>query len=156
MCTDGSDLADHAIRTGLEVLAPADRTVVATVMEDVDPSMMTGVSGFGTPPPVSPKDIVEVHNVRREAAEALLRRTAATVGEAAGAGEVETRVLEGDPPRALVALAAELGATTLVIGTRGRGGLKRAVLGSVSDHVVRHAPCAVLIVTDDERSTGSG
>ena len=64
-------------------------------------------------------------------------------------------MLEGDPPRALVALAADRRDHA---GHRhtGRGGLKRAVLGSVSDHVVRHAPCAVLMVTDDERSTGSG
>jgi nucleotide-binding universal stress UspA family protein len=34
----------------------------------------------------------------------------------------------------------------MVVGTRGRGGLRRAVLGSVSDHVVRNAPCPVVVV----------
>ena len=32
-----------------------------------------------------------------------------------------------------------------MVGSRGRGGLKRAVLGSVSDHIVRNAPCPVLV-----------
>jgi nucleotide-binding universal stress UspA family protein len=68
-------------------------------------------------------------------------RTAAAIGRT----DVTTRVLTGDPGRALCALADELGATTMVIGSRGHGGLQRAVLGSVSDHVVRHAPCPVLV-----------
>ena len=85
-----------------------------------------------------------------------MRRTADTIGQTVGADRVETVVLQGDPARALLALAADMGATTLVIGTRGRGGLKRAVLGSVSDHVVRHAPCAVLITSHDEREESPG
>jgi nucleotide-binding universal stress UspA family protein len=47
-------------------------------------------------------------------------------------------------------LAADVDADALVIGSRGRGGLKRALLGSVSDYVVRNAPCSVIV----SRSTG--
>ena len=60
---------------------------------------------------------------------------------------LEARIVEGDPGRALVDLAGEVAATVIVLGTRGHGGLRRAMLGSVSDHVVRNAPCSVLITT---------
>jgi nucleotide-binding universal stress UspA family protein len=36
-------------------------------------------------------------------------------------------------------------AVAIVVGSRGRGGLKRAFLGSVSDYVVRNAPCSVVV-----------
>jgi nucleotide-binding universal stress UspA family protein len=52
-------------------------------------------------------------------------------------GEFE---LEGRPGPAICQLAVDLSARAIVIGSQGRGGLKRAVLGSVSDRVVRHAP----------------
>jgi nucleotide-binding universal stress UspA family protein len=43
-------------------------------------------------------------------------------------------------------LAEEIGADLIVIGSRGFGGLKRALLGNVADSVVRHAHCPVLVV----------
>ena len=57
----------------------------------------------------------------------------------------QTEVLYGDPGHALCHVAAERSARAIVMGSRGRGGLKRALLGSVSDYVVRNAPCPVVI-----------
>jgi nucleotide-binding universal stress UspA family protein len=45
-----------------------------------------------------------------------------------------------------VALAEELGADLIVMGSRGLRGVRRALIGSVSDSVVRHAHCPVLVV----------
>jgi nucleotide-binding universal stress UspA family protein len=42
-------------------------------------------------------------------------------------------------------LAQEVHAEAIVVGSRGRGGIKRAFLGSVSDYVVRNAPCSVVV-----------
>ena len=64
-----------------------------------------------------------------------------------GIPDAELRVLTGSPGPAICDLATELGASAIVIGSRGRGGFRRAVLGSVSDHVVRHAPCPVVVTT---------
>ena len=50
------------------------------------------------------------------------------------------------PDAEIVALAEELGVGLIVMGSRGLGGIRRAVMGSVSDSVVRHAHCPVLIV----------
>jgi nucleotide-binding universal stress UspA family protein len=46
----------------------------------------------------------------------------------------------------VVGLAAELGAWMIVMGSRGHGGIRRVLMGSVSDCVVRHAHCPVMIV----------
>ena len=59
-------------------------------------------------------------------------------------GAVHTLMVTGSPGRRLCELAESLDASVIVMGTRGLGGIKRAVLGSVSDHVVRNAPCPVL------------
>ena len=58
--------------------------------------------------------------------------------------EVEKRLVEGDPAESLVAEAE--GADLVVVGSRGRGGLTSALLGSVSGHVVHHAGCPVVVV----------
>ena len=50
----------------------------------------------------------------------------------------------------IVALAEELQADLIVIGSRGLGGVRRALMGSVSDSVVRHAHCPVLVVRPEK------
>ena len=55
-------------------------------------------------------------------------------------------VWEGEPGPAIVEAADAEHVDMIVVGTRGRNRVERAVLGSVSDHVIRHAHCPVLIV----------
>jgi nucleotide-binding universal stress UspA family protein len=67
--------------------------------------------------------------------------------ELAAAGfKVDTRILQGDPREALIDAAKAVGADLLVVGSHGRSGIARLVLGSVASHVVSHAPCNVLVV----------
>jgi nucleotide-binding universal stress UspA family protein len=79
--------------------------------------------------------------------EAELARWAASAERALGRA-VRTRVLAGDAAAVLVRHAREEGCDLLVLGTHGRGGLPRLVLGSVAERVVRQAPCPVLVVHD--------
>ncbi len=58
--------------------------------------------------------------------------------------EVEVKLAEGDAGDALVAESAD--AELVVVGSHGRSGLKAAILGSVSRHVVDHSTCAVVVV----------
>jgi nucleotide-binding universal stress UspA family protein len=66
--------------------------------------------------------------------------------KAAGGTIAETHVKLGKPEEEIVALSEDMGVGLIVMGSRGRGGLRRALIGSVSDSVVRHAHCPVLIV----------
>ena len=56
------------------------------------------------------------------------------------------KVLHGDPREVLVDVARAEGADLVVVGSHGRTGLAKLVLGSVASHVVAHAPCSVLVV----------
>ncbi|MGL4551802.1 MAG: universal stress protein [Gemmataceae bacterium] len=54
--------------------------------------------------------------------------------------------LEGDPASELVRLAREQRFSLVVMGTHGRSGIERALMGSVAEKVLREAPCSVLVV----------
>lgn len=58
----------------------------------------------------------------------------------------EAKVLPGDPRSVIVDLAGTERADLVVIGSHGRTGLARILLGSVASHIVTHAPCSVMVV----------
>lgn len=60
-------------------------------------------------------------------------------------------VTTGSPAAEIVGAATRLPADVIVISTHGRTGLKHVLLGSVAEHVVRHARCPVLGVRENER-----
>lgn len=71
-----------------------------------------------------------------------------------GASEVATRLLRGEPWDQIVSLAQDDPTIDLIVmGTHGRTGLKRALIGSVAERVVRHAPCTVMIVRPQRGET---
>jgi nucleotide-binding universal stress UspA family protein len=138
-CVDGSDLALAAVQEGLSLVAPEERVVLVTVVEDNDVTLVTG--GGHTGGVMSAEEFDQLERAGQADARKVLDRAAAAIGSE----RTETRVLRGDPGRALCAFAGELPARALVMGSRGFGGIRRAVLGSVSDYVVRNAPCPVII-----------
>ena len=91
--------------------------------------------------------VVEIEAMlREEAARAEVRlRTLVPSLSAAGLA-VTTRVVRGDARGAIVDAAREESADLVVVGSHGRTGLQRMMLGSVAAHVVAHAPCSVLVV----------
>lgn len=71
--------------------------------------------------------------------------------EAEGAKVEDVHLAFGKPDEVIVKLGEELEASLIVTGSRGLGGVKRALMGSVSDSVVRHAHCPVLVVRGGDR-----
>ncbi|HEY7859730.1 MAG TPA: universal stress protein [Candidatus Nanopelagicales bacterium] len=141
VCTDGSDLAIAAAIAGLSVLAPSDRLVIVTVVPEPALTLPYDASGMGGAV-ITPDEAVQIEQDLLAGGTEIVERTAAAVGVT----DYESRILMGGAGRAVCELAEELAATVVLLGSRGNSGLKRALLGSVSDHVVRHAPCPVLVV----------
>jgi nucleotide-binding universal stress UspA family protein len=139
LCTDGSNVSIDALRAALPLLAPADRTIVVTVESAVDPDTTTG-SGFTLAE--SATDLAE--QIQTSGDREAKRILDATV-TALGLDDVELMAIVGRPGYAICELAESLLASVVVVGTSGHGGLRRAVMGSTSDHIIRHAPCPVLV-----------
>ena len=139
LCVDGSDAAVQAVDTGWALLKSAERVLVVTVVEETDPTLLTGTGMAGGV--VSSEEFEELDRTAAAEGWAIAEREAARLD----AGDPEVHVLRGSPGPALCSFAREVHARAIVMGSRGRGGIKRALLGSVSDHVVRNAPCPVVI-----------
>lgn len=141
VATDGSDQAIEAARRGLSLVS-ADQVVLVTVVET--PAAVTAGLESGFAGGLATADEIDDAwaAVRAEAQETLDRTTAALETGAA----IEPLMIEGDPGSTLCHVADERDADVLIIGSRGRGAVKRALLGSVSTYVVNNAPCPVVVV----------
>jgi nucleotide-binding universal stress UspA family protein len=86
----------------------------------------------------------EIRQREKQDAEQLTRQARERI--AAPGLSVETAIGEGDPRTAIVDAADEWQADLIVVGSHGRTGLKRLVMGSVAQAVVAHAHCSVEVV----------
>jgi nucleotide-binding universal stress UspA family protein len=84
---------------------------------------------------------------RREAQRVLDEQVRMVEGSGAPVEEAHLNIDER-PDRTIVHLSEDIGVGLIVMGSRGRGGMRRALMGSVSDAVVRHAHCPVLVVRE--------
>ena len=84
-----------------------------------------------------------VHTAEQKLAEIVLDKIPQQV-------KAEIYVRNGRPSHEIVAAAKELDADFIVISTHGRTGLKHAFIGSTAENVVRHAPCPVLTLREQE------
>ena len=140
--TDGSADAIAAAATGLRLLAAPDSITVVCAVEPPGEATAGQESGFAGGL-VEPADIDVAWAVVRDAGAAAIDRTVAGLDtqapvkplvEGGGAGPVICRVAEDE------------GADVVVVGSRGHGAIRRALLGSVSTYVSNNAPCPVVIV----------
>jgi nucleotide-binding universal stress UspA family protein len=139
VCIDGSEISTRAGATGLAVVRDPTNVTVVVVAPEHDPMLVTGGGFAGSV--VSPEEMVDLERHTEEEAQ----RVARSAIDELGVPDAAMCILRGAPGPALCAFAADVHARAIVMGTRGRGGIKRAVLGSVADHVVRNAPCPVVV-----------
>jgi universal stress protein A len=89
----------------------------------------------------------EPHTGESDSRDSMATRAQGIVSRARAAGADATfLVWEGEPGDAIVAAADSEGADLIVIGSHGRSGVSRFFIGSVSDYVVRHSHCPVMVV----------
>ena len=85
-----------------------------------------------------------LEQARSEARQFLDGRAEQLRAEGAKVAQVHLRI--GEPDKEIIRLSEEIGATLIVMGSRGLGAVSRALMGSVSDSVVKHAHCPVLVM----------
>jgi nucleotide-binding universal stress UspA family protein len=135
---DGSDFSQQALKSVIARPWPPDTQVkVLHVVEP--PSLLMGREMGGYDP-----EFETVWKALRGQARHLVEKAAEKLREAKF--NVSTELVEGDPKSQIIDIAHDWRADLIVLGSHGRTGLSRFLLGSVSQGVVRHAHCSVEVV----------
>jgi nucleotide-binding universal stress UspA family protein len=139
LATDGSAEAESASQLAAE-LAEETGSELHVVYVEVVPTFAQYSAGTAVG-----YDDRTLHEKLEEEGRETLRKLTWQV-KLAGGAVAEDHLRMGAPNEEIVGLAEAIGAGLIVMGSRGRGGIKRALMGSVSDSVVRNAQCPVLVV----------
>lgn len=144
IATDGSASAIEASERAVKLLRPDAKIILLTVVPDYEDPMETagGIEG----PALTEQDAEREYREHIEQGQDALRKTAMSLRP-----DVEVRLApaETEPGHAIVAAAQEVQPDMIVIGASGKRLFRRLFTGSVSDYVVHHAPCPVLVVRHD-------
>jgi len=140
--TDGAKQSDLAIEAFSRLaLNDGDEIKVVSVI-DVGVPMAVDIYGGYLP------DTSELEKTAKESSEQILEKTAAGLRAICGDKKIEitTEILFGSPESRIVETADEWKPDLVVVGSHGYSGWERLLIGSVSDSVVHHSPCSVLVV----------
>jgi nucleotide-binding universal stress UspA family protein len=132
--TDFSDLADTAMARAMDVAA--------------DGAQVRLVHAWMTPSMIGPENAMVIGEVRAAMSDDAQKRSSellARYRKAYPRVSIEMDVCESPAQEALVERAEALKADVIAVGSHGRRGVRRFVLGSVAETTVRHAPCSVLV-----------
>jgi nucleotide-binding universal stress UspA family protein len=135
---DGSEPSREALRWAVRQAGLTGATVEAVIAWHFFPYIAAGYAW-------APLAAMEVATFA-ETAQKVVTDAVSSAVDPASTVPVTTKVAEGNSAQAL--LDAASGAELLVVGSRGHGGFTEALLGSVSQHCVHHAPCPVVIIRD--------
>ncbi len=138
--TDGSDLSAAAFPHVARVAGGDSEAVLVTVIDTVERVLaQTSLGAAELAGPVAATAATESVEAQRTDAEDYTARQADEL-RALGVQNVGARILGGSPGEAIVELALDEQFDLIVMATHGRSGWRRALLGSVADHVLRNSP----------------
>jgi nucleotide-binding universal stress UspA family protein len=135
LAIDDSKFSEEAVRAVIAQIRPQE--VEVRVLHVLQPVTIS-------PPPQMSAGYAPELEVQEKQARELVERAAKALRSASF--KVDTAVEKGDVRLKIVDLAAEWKADLIVMGSHGRSGIKRLLLGSVAEFVARHAHCSVEIV----------
>jgi nucleotide-binding universal stress UspA family protein len=145
LAVDVSSCADAAVEEVVSRFIPASTHVrVVHAVEWMKEMPLSYEFGQGA---TAGHDVAESRRRSFERAEALVNRVAVRL-ESAGFHHVSVATPDSDPRHGIVDEARAWKADLIVIGSHGRHGLDRLLLGSVAEGVLRHAPCSVEVVRE--------
>ena len=146
--TDGSELAKSAAEHAAALAEKFGATVIALQVIDSEAQIIAHTAPATIEPLPSGQVTAQIaHEAvegQRETARENVDRVAAELRERGIA--TETSIVEGGPGDAICAAVEALDCDTVVMATHGRSGFRRAVLGSVADHVARNTPQAAVLL----------
>ena len=142
--TDGSEYAEAAAQKGLELAQAHSARVHVVSIADAGPLGDIRLPGDATSAEdaISGKAAEYVENIAETAAERDL--------------EVTSAVRTGSPGEQILEAADEVDADVIVMGTRGRGGVHRMAVGSVTDHVIRFGDVPVFVADSEPEADVEG
>ena len=138
LAIDGSSFSQAAVASIIARPCPGGTEIkLVNVVEP--PSLLMGREMGGYDP-----EFEAVWKALREAAADLVEKAARKLREAKF--NVSTELVEGDPKSQIIDVADQWPADMIVVGSHGWKGFKRFLMGSVSEAIVRHAPCSVEVI----------
>jgi nucleotide-binding universal stress UspA family protein len=146
LATDGSEEATLAASTATDVAATTGSELHVVYVGHMPNVVYESPAAIRLEPELRTR----MEELAREKAMARVNELTQKIREAGGeVAEMHARA--GYPDAQIVGLAGRLGAGLIILGSRGLGPLRRALMGSVSSGVVHHAHCPVLVVREPSR-----
>ncbi|WP_292377640.1 universal stress protein [Methanosarcina sp. UBA289] len=141
IATDGSETAKEAADFGMEMVGCSGAKVYAVYVIETTPYRSVPLDQIW-----SKETLDEFERVGHEATSYIEK-----IGKSVGA-EVESRVLKGNPAEKILSFAEDNNIDMIIVGSLGKSGYERVLVGSVSDKIIRHAKVPVLVVRERHKS----
>ena len=164
LATDGSKEAELASSSAADLAERTGSELHVVYVGHMPPVFYESPGTWALDPDLQRRMQGSIEEEAKARLDAQVQRVREAGGEVAGAharlgeqvqrmreagGEVaEAHLRLGRPDAEIVELAKELGAGLIVLGSRGLGPLRSALMGSVSESVIRHARCPVMVVRE--------
>ena len=147
LATDGSEEAELALLTAVDLAKRTDSELHVLHVGEPGPEITLNPA-FAINRQLWEETLREIEEEAQKVLDGQLKR----IEEVGGTVAEAHLKIGGRPDRRIVELAEEIGTGLIAIGSRGLGGMRRVLVGSVSDSVVRHAHCPVLVMRAEKGS----